>query len=73
MTSRSRTVSRSSPRRTTAGYLHCPRCRLTLSCHASNSGRASCPRCLGRSGVASPLFFSPLHGGELRAQPDRTA
>ncbi len=27
----------------------------------------NCPRCLARAAIASPLFSSPLNGGELYA------
>lgn len=47
-------------------YLHCPRCRLAIRCRAGHLMPSSCPRCLARAAIVSPLFPSPLNGVELR-------
>ncbi|HWC27716.1 MAG TPA: hypothetical protein VG474_14095 [Solirubrobacteraceae bacterium] len=47
-------------------YLHCPRCRLAVTCRATYLTLTNCPRCLARAALVSPLFASPLNGMELR-------
>ena len=39
-------------------YLNCPRCQLALRERDGHAGPESCPRCVGRLGVAVPLFRS---------------
>lgn len=46
-------------------YQHCPRCRLAIRCRAPYLLLTNCPRCLARTGIASPLFCSPLNAREL--------
>ena len=48
-------------------YQHCPRCRLSIRCQASYLALEHCPRCLGRAGILSVMFTSPLTAIELRA------
>jgi hypothetical protein len=48
-------------------YQHCPRCRLAIRCRASHLVLEHCPRCLGRAGIATVMFASPLNATELRA------
>lgn len=47
-------------------YQHCPRCRLAIRCRTSYLTLTSCPRCLARAGIVSPMFSSPLSAMELR-------
>ena len=56
----------------TMTYQHCPRCQLhAIRCRASYLKLTSCPRCLARAGIVSPMFSSPLNAMELRgAEPD---
>jgi len=51
-------------------YLHCPRCRLAIRCRAHYLALTSCPRCLARARIVSPLFASPLTARELHAKGD---
>ena len=52
-------------------YQHCPRCRLAIRCRASFLALKHCPRCLGRAGMLTAMFTSPLNAVELRvAQAD---
>ena len=48
-------------------YQHCPRCRLAIRCRASYLALEHCPRCLGRAGILTVMFTSPLNAIELRA------
>ena len=48
-------------------YQHCPRCRLAIHCRASFLALENCPRCLGRAGMVTAMFTSPLNALELRA------
>jgi hypothetical protein len=48
-------------------YQHCPRCRLAIRCRASYLALEHCPRCLGRAGILTAMFTSPLNAAELRA------
>jgi hypothetical protein len=48
-------------------YQHCPRCRLAIRCRASFLALKHCPRCLGRAGIVTAMFTSPLNARELRA------
>lgn len=48
-------------------YQHCPRCRLAVRCRASYLALEHCPRCLGRAGILTTMFTSPLNAAELRA------
>ena len=48
-------------------YQHCPRCRLAIRCRASYLALERCPRCLGRAGIVTAMFTSPLNAVELRA------
>ena len=48
-------------------YQHCPRCRLAIRCRASYLALEHCPRCLGRAGILTAMFTSPLNALELRA------
>ncbi len=47
-------------------YQHCPRCRLAIRCRASYLALEHCPRCLGRAGILTAMFTSPLNARELR-------
>ncbi len=47
-------------------YRHCPRCRLAIRCRASYLTLEHCPRCLGRAGILTAMFTSPLNALELR-------
>ncbi len=47
-------------------YQHCPRCRLAIRCRASYLALKHCPRCLGRAGIVTAMFTSPLNAVELR-------
>ena len=47
-------------------HLHCPRCRLAITCRADYLKLTSCPRCLARAAIVSPLFEAPLNRIELR-------
>jgi hypothetical protein len=47
-------------------YQHCPRCRLAIRCRASFLALKHCPRCLGRAGILTAMFTSPLNALELR-------
>jgi hypothetical protein len=47
-------------------YQHCPRCRLAIRCRASYLALKHCPRCLGRAGIVTAMFTSPLNALELR-------
>ena len=47
-------------------YQHCPRCRLAIRRRVEFLTLANCPRCLGRTSIAVPLFTSPLNAVELR-------
>ncbi|MEY2516979.1 MAG: hypothetical protein QOJ89_4337 [bacterium] len=47
-------------------YQHCPRCRLAIRCRASFLALEHCPRCLGRAGILTTMFTSPLNAIELR-------
>jgi hypothetical protein len=52
-------------------YQHCPRCRLAVRCRASFLVLEHCPRCLGRAGIVTAMFSSPLNAVELHtAQKD---
>jgi hypothetical protein len=48
-------------------YLHCPRCGLAIRTRAGYLTLERCPRCLGRAGIVTRMFASPLNAGELRA------
>jgi hypothetical protein len=48
-------------------YQHCPRCRLAIRCRATYLALEHCPRCLGRAGILTVMFTSPLNAIELRA------
>jgi hypothetical protein len=41
-------------------YSNCPRCKLSVPVRASMIAPRHCPRCIGRAGVVSPMFESPL-------------
>jgi len=46
-------------------YLNCSRCHLAILEPALTLSTGLCPRCLGREGVHSPMFASPLPYREL--------
>ena len=48
-------------------HLHCPRCRLAITCRADYLKLTNCPRCLARAGLVSRLFSSQLTRMELQS------
>ena len=48
-------------------HLHCPRCRLAITCRADYLKLTNCPRCLARAGLVSPLSSSSLTRMEFRS------
>jgi tRNA G26 N,N-dimethylase Trm1 len=54
-------------------YLHCRRCRLAIRCRAHYVLLSTCPRCLARAAIVSPLFASPLDDVALHAAAEPCA
>jgi hypothetical protein len=50
-----------------ASYLHCPRCRLTITPKADWMAMRHCPRCIARAHIAVELFSSPRTAQALYA------
>ena len=41
-------------------YVNCPHCQLSIKVRHPWIAPEHCPRCIGRSRLASPMFQSPL-------------